>query len=402
MRRGMRRPPIPGVRLLPAVCFLLSAAASGGAAELTREEKDAVLERVGELRSEKPGASGAAETWLIRSGGKSVPYLCELLGSAREDLPTGDVVKVLGEIGDQRAVKSLVPLTSAGQPLMTRRLATDALARIGGSDVVERLTKLLLDKQRLVSLAAYRGLTRLAHDKSSETPLGPEIAGAVLWEFAEAEGHVRLWMIGLLGETRDERSAPQLLELVASGPEELRLPSLKALVRIGSGEAAVKLLELLLDKDPRVRKEAASAIGAARLDDEQRREVVTFLLELLGAGNAQDPKALRSLATGLLARVTGEGEGRSVYKWRQWGVKNEFGDPGAPVPPEEYVPAKPAERTAVAAVEESFWTSRSFIIAVSGVALLLTLVLLRQLNVGRAARKIEATRRKVRRRMSDL
>jgi HEAT repeat protein len=320
--------------------------------ELSRAEKAAALGYVAELVSEAPEASAGAEQQLIAMGGRVVPYLCKLATSGRPDLPVTDVVRILGEIGDARASKTVAAMTSPGHALDLRRTAAEALSRTGGEGAAERLVALLLEafgKEGSLARAAYNGLIGLARGKDGDSPHAEEIAGLVmdrLNQAGAADDDLRLWLVTLLGEVGHGSAVRQLVELAeaSEGNPEIRRRVARALGAIGDGEAAIPLVDLVCDEDPAVGKDAANALGRLSLSEGQKAEVVSLLLEELGLEDATGGE-LHALVRRALARVTGEGTERNAYKWRTWGVAQGYGDLARPerVEPPEVVYAPPTD-----------------------------------------------------------
>lgn len=320
MRRGSISPFRAGALLGALLAASSTAAPAGEPKKLSEREKAAVLKSVLTLTAEGLGVSAKAETRLLKAGKRIVPYLCELLASEREDIPRPDVVKVLGEIGDKRAVQSVALMTTAEHSLGLRRMAVDALSRIGGKGVAKYFVRLLGDKQMVVSHAAFQGLTRLIQARRSNPSATGELADLLLAALPEAEGQARVWLIALLGETREKAAARPLLQLVRSGPPEVRLPAVKALVRIGDKKTAARLLALLRGKDldARLRDEIASALGSLA-DEDLAPEMVDLM--------ADKPELAKPLAK-TLSKVTGKRIGPSPHAWQMYVTKKYEGDEG--------------------------------------------------------------------------
>jgi len=323
VRPGVSRRIGSGFRAGVLLGLLAAAAQAGetrGPAELSRAEKDAVLRLVLLLESEEPGVGISAEKRLVRAGKKVVPHLCELLASGPEDVPAARVVTVLGKIGDRRALKNVARMSTREHPYEVRMSAVYALAGIGGKGVAKYLVRLLSDKELMVSQAAFQGLVKLAQARRSDPSATGELADLLLGALPEAEGRARIWIVGLLGEMREMSAARPLLRLVRSGPPEVRLPAVKALVRIGDKKTAGKLLALLRNEglDARLRDEIASALGSLAEED-----LAPEMVDLM----ADRPELAKPLAK-TLSKVTGKRIGPSPHAWRMHVAQKYEGDEG--------------------------------------------------------------------------
>ena len=307
---------------IPLALFLAASPAAGETSrpkELSKQEKDAVLKLILASKNEKKWENrDRAQTRLTKAGKRIIPYLCELLESAPEDFPRSEVLAVLGEIGDRRALRGVARFTAPETPLDLRRLAVHVLSRIGGKGVAKYLVRLLGDKEFFISHAAYQGLSNLIHARRSDEAARREIGDLLLDELVRAEGRARMWVVVLLGLTRDKKAVRPLLRMVRSGPAELKRPALKALVRIGDSKAAPGLLDIVRGEklDEKLRKEVISAVGSLGKED-----LVPDMISLM----EEKPEIARALADAL-AKITGQRIGPNAHAWSMWWTKKFEGE----------------------------------------------------------------------------
>ena len=321
MRSGVSRPVRSGLGA-GAILGLLAAASPASAAEsavgLSQADKDAVLRLVLVMKSEDYKVSAGAEKRLLKAGKKVVPYLCELLETGPEDLPRARVVRVLEEIGDRRALRSVALMSTREHPSDVRMSAVYALSKIGGKGVDKYLVRLLRDKEIALAQTAFQGLSKLIRVRRSDPSGSRELADLLLGELSEAEGQARLWTVGLLGQVRDKRAVRPLLRIVRSGPPELKRPALEALVRTGDEKAAPGLFDLLRRGRlvEKLHKEAISAVGSLGKED-----LVPDMISLM----EEKPELARPLADAL-AKITGQRIGPNAHAWWMWWTKKHEGE----------------------------------------------------------------------------
>lgn len=112
-----------------------------------------------------------------------------------------------------------------------RRVAAEALAKVGTSAALEGLARALRDPHHDVRLAAVKGLGKIAPD--------------LLAALDDAEWSVRRGAAESLAKLGDSRALPTLLEALANGSVAGRLASAEALGRIGDPRAIEPLATVL-------------------------------------------------------------------------------------------------------------------------------------------------------------
>jgi HEAT repeat protein len=268
-----------------------------------QEAKPILIESLGDSRNNDKAATASA---LARLGGSdAVDALIKALkqerkGPASRPYDAGYAENALVSLKAQEAkpilIESLADSRNSGKVATAR-----ALARLGGSDAVDALTKAL--KQESSSVRVW--LASILGD------LGPEAAEAVPV------------LIGILNTVGDRHSVWR--------------DAAEALGKIGPAarEAVPRLKDLMREADPDLRFTAAVALG--RLDEAQRPMVLAFLEEQL-AGEGQRPLGLipavgefgaaNGEAVPILRRVLSKLGSRSSDQFQAVVVLGELG-PGA-------------------------------------------------------------------------
>lgn len=332
-------------------------------------------------------------------GTDKVPVLIELLRDRGRPVSViRPIVEILGHLRDRRSADALGAVLQATSSGSLRRRTVWALGQVKGRKAVGYLTPLLDHEQSVVRQPAATALASALRDPGIEAP-GDLLARRAIWLGPAGQAEA-LRIIDRLSPPRAALGA--LLIMLSSD----RLPTKVARECIklvggaryaGMDEAREALRETLRSEDPLVRGEAAVVLARAQLSEEERKEILPEFLEQL-ASEDRTGKG-RALTTRALARVTGEGEGRNAYKWRVWGVKQGYGDPGRPVAPVD------RERPAPPASLETGYAGRApghswfyIVIGVVAVTAIAALFILRAVFVARKAAAIESKRRKIRRR----
>lgn len=170
------------------------------------------------LSDSNPGVGEAAFNALLQIGGRAVPELIDSLPRVDRD-SRRDIAHLLGQIGDTRAIPSLVHTVWDKEPLVVQA-ALRAFQTMG-----ER---------------AIPGLVTLLQHKDER---------------------IRIASAWALGEIGNREAVPALIKAM----EDRKSPSLRqqaadALGRIGYAEAVNPLIRALGDREKEVRKEAADAL----------------------------------------------------------------------------------------------------------------------------------------------
>jgi HEAT repeat protein len=199
----------------------------------------------------------------------------------------GAAARAAGNLRDPRAVPALLAfLSDADSDLQGE--ACLALGTLRAPDAVTPMIRLFADGGGSARLSAAQGLRR--YD-------GARVAPALIRETAGKALEVRLRAVELVGELDAAAATSALAPLLSRDePQELRLETLRALMRTGSAEAKPALVPLLEDPSPPIRSMAARALAELGADD-----VAPRLVESLAA---EDPNAKYHAVMGLAALGT--------------------------------------------------------------------------------------------------
>jgi HEAT repeat protein len=272
--------------------------APAGQRELTDSEKDDLAAAFRELG--KPGVTClvnelkkediSARRVIIETLGKlrapsAVEVLTQQLKQRSEDVRLA-AAKALGEIGDLKAVPSLIstvqtdkkkrvraeaatslgllrskdaviPLVQALDPAKetkrwVRRSAAEALGLIGDPQALEPLMDALNDKEKVVRVAAMFGLCMLGDTKTLEL---------LEQRAADPDEEVRQWAIRDLGFVGASRSVPVLSVALKDSSLSVRVTAIESLGKIASPESLDALIAALKDPEVNIRAAAVEALG---------------------------------------------------------------------------------------------------------------------------------------------
>nr|WP_319373145.1 HEAT repeat domain-containing protein [uncultured Methanobacterium sp.] len=199
------------------------------------------------------------EDYIIKSGvitalgmikdPDAVEPLIEILNDAN-GLKT---IKVLGEIGDQRAVKPLVNLIlQEGFWNKRGKTAFNALKKLKCSKITLFFIEALKDSNENVRLNASEALGRIKDPKAVE-PL--------LEALKDSEIDFQLKVIEALGEIGDKKAVPCLIKFLKNGKWYIQRDAAEALGKIGDKKAAKPLVETLQKPNTDSLDEVMDALG---------------------------------------------------------------------------------------------------------------------------------------------
>ncbi|MCK4307846.1 HEAT repeat domain-containing protein [candidate division WOR-3 bacterium] len=210
-----------------------------------------------------------AKKALIKIGKPAVPQLIKVLKSEESDV-VGDTVDILGNIGDERAIKPLFQVLKnfAKEPYI-RKTVAKALDRLGW--------KPENDKEKVYYLFALNKFKKLA--TVEKKALIPAIE-PLIQMLKDEDNIVRSGAAKALalGEVGDERAVEPLIQMLKDENKWVRSGAAKALGKIGDERAVESLiLAALKDEDANVRWWSAKALG--KVGDE--RAVESLILAAL-------------------------------------------------------------------------------------------------------------------------
>ena len=222
-------------------------ARSPAAGERGRDALHTLVEALanGQLRA-------AATEALAAAGRTAVPALISHLQGKLDGDPA-TVVVLLRDIGDPRATPALVSELDRGR--ISRAQVLDALRVLGDSRALVPVLGLVEDKDPSVRLAAMRALRPLIGRGSRAA----DVLGDLL---DDPELEMRVLAAEYLGLMAAEVAIPSLLEIAASGSQEIRLrtAAVAALGDIGNPKATRALLAILRDGPATLQPAAANSL----------------------------------------------------------------------------------------------------------------------------------------------
>lgn len=243
-------------------------------------------------------------------------------------------VRVLGELGDVRAIPILVnafqdseeavcqsavfALIKIGTPSVPtligelknvderlRRAAARALCSIPDERTVDPLIASLSDSDMGVRLYAVQGLGNRRYKRA----VMPLIAC-----LSDPDKEVRYQTIQALGVLSDPLAVEPLIIALQDSDKEMRYRAVSALTEIGDDRAIGPLIESLNDTHPMVRSFALEAVG--RFLDERAVEPLEKLLSDIEAWHVAPPERICDVAARTLERIGTPNALKIVKEWR--------------------------------------------------------------------------------------
>lgn len=159
--------------------------------------------------------------------GDEVPALITALEDEDWYLARSSAARVLGEIGDKRAVEPLIDALKNDKASSVQGSAAEAVGKIGDKRVVELLIKALKDEDWQVRLGAAKGLGELG-DKRAVEPLIDALEDERMW--------VRERAAEALGKIGDERAVEPLTAVLEDKERAVRTAARRALEKIEKGK----------------------------------------------------------------------------------------------------------------------------------------------------------------------
>lgn len=221
------------------------------------------------LKDHDPFVRQAASIVLeLSASDKLSPQLIDIVNSAEGDT-AADAIRVLGVIGDQRAV---LPLTEVlGKPSeRARRSAAEALGHINTCDSMRLLVATLSDESVYVRSTAAEALGKITAVENDEAVRALTKA---VWDSSWRVSHAAIEALGKIGS---DYALPSLIRALHEGDQSTRITSSLALGEIGNRDAVHILIKSLLDSDCGVRVAAAKSLG--KIDN---KEAIPALEEVL-------------------------------------------------------------------------------------------------------------------------
>jgi len=184
------------------------------------------------------------------------PLIGRLKGGKITDNLRSNIIWILGEIGSQRAVPILMENLQSDDSSV-RREATRALGKTKDKNAIPVLMQMLNDENRGTRIIAAKALSRsFAQDLTFE-----QLIAIVSSDVSQP---VVSKVFNELGNRKDERAVPVLINALKDERGWMRQEAVVALGKIGGDEAKSALKRMLSDKAENVRMVAREALETMR------------------------------------------------------------------------------------------------------------------------------------------
>ena len=200
---------------------------------------------------------------------KNVRVLIKALRYKKSEFIRVDAAYALGEIGDQKAVPSLIERLQDDSKFV-RRAAISALGHLGDPSAVVPLIPMLEDRD-----VKIRNVTALALGEIRDE----QAVDALMSKLEDDANQVSMAAERALIDIADTSIEPRLLALMTSGkPERARMHAINLLGALKCRGAVLPLIDLMKGSGPgQVRARAAQALG--RIADPQALQPLLFCAE---------------------------------------------------------------------------------------------------------------------------
>jgi len=226
-----------------------------------------------------------AEDALVKIGGPGVEELIMILQPEKNEFYTQSVIRILGTIGDPRAVEALIPkLTSTGaNDRKIKEETVIALRKIGDRKAVDSLIQALRDseiqREVTVTLGDWREIKAIYPliellkkrdspyaDITSEAlvKIGEPAVIPLIQTLDSREGNNQRRVAEILGNIGDVRAVDSLIQVLNTGDYVVQRSAAEALGKIRDVRAVDPLIQSLENKDRDVRAKAAFSLGNLR------------------------------------------------------------------------------------------------------------------------------------------
>lgn len=246
---------------------------------LVRDYERSLPYLISRLDTDDPRERIALEDLLVKIGDPSVEPLIDAMAQEleRDDTSRGARLasSIMGRLGDERAIPSLVPATTHAD-WKVRSSAVAALGRIGSSSPVEAVAHLLDDPNEVVRSAACVALKRIA-DAENGT-LGEAAMARLADSLDDSNYAVRYSAASALTACRGH-AAGRLETLALHGRGHSQLLAIRALGGVGSRRALDALRSFADSGSWLIRGEAALALGNASAAARDRRVLERMALD---------------------------------------------------------------------------------------------------------------------------
>ena len=261
-----------------------------------REEAAEALDKLGWVPkddNERAYYLIAKKEWdaLIKLGKPAVEPLIYTL-KYKDEIIRGIAVRILGEIGDKRAVGYLIQALE-DEDWEVRLRAAESLGKTGDERAIEPLTQALKDEDEEVRCDVPEALGEI----------GKPAVESLIQALEHEDEDVRMGAADALGKIGDKRAVEDLIyALLIDEDEIVREKAAEALGKIGDKRAVEPLLQALESEYPNVRYGAAIALGG--IADES---AVEPLIQALKDWNSTLQSTLRMGVIEALGKIRDKG-----------------------------------------------------------------------------------------------
>lgn len=213
------------------------------------------------------------EDQIRAMGAEAVPVLIAALSHISSATRTASV-RLLGELGDTRAVEPVCGVLATAESKNLRQAAASAAGKIGDSKAIPPLCQALLaDKESPVREAAAEALGEIASGAEAVESLCQAL-------LTDSQSSVRDAAAEALGKIGDAAAVEPLCQvLVTDKGRQVRIEAVRALGKIGDSSASSSLAKaLVFDGDNVVRASAAEALDALGWKPDKEKEKVFYWL----------------------------------------------------------------------------------------------------------------------------
>lgn len=229
---------------------------------------------------------------LVSAGANAVEPLIAALDNDSRQVRAG-AVRVLGEIGDSRAIAPLIGLIERSErkegDSYLRSAAVAALGKIGGPGVVPALIARLKDVEPRVRETAMTELGKLDD---------PRVVECASESLKDDSSSVRVSAARALGRRKDASAVEALIAALDDEDASVRRDAVRALGQIGDRRAVEPLIGCLDDVYEYVRSAAADSLG--ELGDQRAAGPLAKVVK------ADSSQQVRERAVDALSRLGGE------------------------------------------------------------------------------------------------
>ena len=322
---------------------------------------------------------------------KAASVLVERVGKPGK-LRSPRIIELAGRTGDRRALQPLIKIARSSAPSRNRSAALKALAGLNDPDATKAIVEALGDEEYYVRRTAGEAVAALASAPGRADGVARLVAGRL----RTIEKSRRPSLVHLLGKMDCETARREVSHHLGSNDRGILDAAVRSAGELKMADAAERLLEIARDDDQarHMRELAFRALGQTGAT-EDLDELVPLL--------ESDEAFVRKGAHRTLRRLTGKSLPPSPDIWSSAVIlAEEERAAGGPIEfdPKD-LPATPEPQSAVdVALAAPPTNPLYYVLGAAAVAAAVGLFALRASLVRRKAVKIEAGRRKIRRRSS--